>query len=57
MFAQSLIEYGALGSIVTGIQQFASSAVSWITDRSVMIGIAVSLVVIVVWRAAAARRR
>jgi hypothetical protein len=48
MFAQSLVEYGALASIVAGVQHVADSALSWVATRPSAMWITVGAI-LVVW--------
>ena len=53
MLAQSLVEYGAIGAVVAGIQHYAYSVRTWLADRTtttwVLLG-AIALVWMIVRR-------
>lgn len=45
MFAQSLVEYGALSSVIAGGQQFANDVITWIANRHQFTWIALGAVI------------
>jgi hypothetical protein len=47
MFAQSVVEYGALGAMVAGLQHSADAALTWIGTRPPAVWIAVAAIVAV----------
>lgn len=57
MLAQSLVEYGALASIVTGVQHVADSVQAWVATRSSTTWVTFGAIVVVwlVWRRRSAR--
>jgi len=48
VYAQSLVEYGALGSIVAGLEQSALSVRTWMTSLSPTTWTIVGVVIVVI---------
>ena len=46
MFAQSLVEYGALSSLIAGGQRFANDVITWIANRNQFTWVALGAVIL-----------